>query len=90
MDDTATSDRCCGLTAHDVNVRVMGDTALIHGRVTYTTKRDGADREARYTDTYQYRDGRRGPRRHRPARLARPACRGRGHRDPEIRDLNRT
>ncbi|WP_436536005.1 nuclear transport factor 2 family protein [Actinoplanes sp. HUAS TT8] len=46
------------LTAHDVRVRVLGDTALVHGRVTYTTKRDGMPREARYTDFYQRRDGR--------------------------------
>lgn len=46
-----------GLTAHDVDVRVMGDVALVHGRVTYTTVADGADRQALYTDTYQRRDG---------------------------------
>ena len=45
------------LTAHDVTVRILGDVALIHGRVTYTTLADGIDREALYTDTYQKRDG---------------------------------
>lgn len=38
-------------------MRIVGDVALMHGRVTYTTKHDGAQREAHYTDTYQRRDG---------------------------------
>src|ERR1700761_2043979 len=46
------------LTAHDVAVRVLGDVALIHGRVTYTTINDNVHRQALYTDTYQRRDGR--------------------------------
>jgi hypothetical protein len=43
------------LTAHDVTIRILGDVALVHGRVTYTTVDDGTDREALYTDTYQRR-----------------------------------
>ncbi len=46
------------LTAHDVTIRILGDVALVHGRVTYTTIDDGTDREALYTDTYQRRGGR--------------------------------
>jgi ketosteroid isomerase-like protein len=46
------------LTAHDVTIRILGDVALMHGRVTYTTISDRADRQALYTDTYQRRDGR--------------------------------
>ncbi|TDV51878.1 nuclear transport factor 2 family protein [Actinophytocola oryzae] len=45
------------LTAHDVVIRILGDVALVHGRVTYTTVADGLAREALYTDTYQRRDG---------------------------------
>ncbi|MFD9735211.1 nuclear transport factor 2 family protein [Umezawaea sp. NPDC059074] len=46
-----------GLTAHDVTIRVFGDVALVHGRVTYTTVADNVDREALYTDTYRRCDG---------------------------------
>jgi ketosteroid isomerase-like protein len=40
----------------NVTVRIVGDVALLHGRVTYTTKDDGQQREALYTDTYQRRE----------------------------------
>jgi enamine deaminase RidA (YjgF/YER057c/UK114 family)/ketosteroid isomerase-like protein len=46
-----------GLTLLGVTVRILGDVALLHGRVSYTTKHDGQLREALYTDTYQRRDG---------------------------------
>lgn len=45
------------LAVHDVNIRILGDVALIHGRATLTTLADGVDREALYTDTYQKREG---------------------------------
>jgi ketosteroid isomerase-like protein len=45
------------LTLLGVTVRILGDVALLHGRVRYTTRHDGWDREALYTDTYQRRDG---------------------------------
>jgi len=45
------------LQAHDVNVRVMGDFAIIHARTTYRTA-DGQDRAGRYTDVWARRDGR--------------------------------
>jgi ketosteroid isomerase-like protein len=44
------------LTAHDVVIRVLGDFAIVHARVTYRTD-DGVMREGRYTDDYQRRDG---------------------------------
>jgi ketosteroid isomerase-like protein len=47
-----------GLTLLNVTVRILGDVALLHGRVRYTTTRDGVAREALYTDTYQRRDHR--------------------------------
>ena len=45
------------LEVHDVNVRILGDVALIHARSTLTTLDDGVKREALYTDTYQKRAG---------------------------------
>jgi hypothetical protein len=45
------------LAVHDVNIRILSDVALIHGRSTYTTLADGVDQEALYTDTYQKREG---------------------------------
>ena len=41
----------------DVKVRVLGDFAFIHGRVTYVSTQEGMEREALYTDTYARRDG---------------------------------
>lgn len=46
------------LAVHDVNIRILGDVALIHGRSTLTTLADGLARQALYTDIYQKRDGR--------------------------------
>jgi Domain of unknown function (DUF4440) len=45
------------LAVHDVNIRILSDVALIHGRATYTTLADGVEQEALYTDTYQKREG---------------------------------
>jgi len=44
------------LEAHDVNVRLMGDFAIIHGRTTYLTA-DGQPGSGRYTDVWARRDG---------------------------------
>jgi ketosteroid isomerase-like protein len=44
------------LQAHDVNVRLMGDTAIIHARTTYTTA-DGGQSGGRYTDVWARRNG---------------------------------
>jgi Domain of unknown function (DUF4440) len=45
------------LAMHDVNIRILSDVALIHGRATYTLLSNGAQQEALYTDTYQKREG---------------------------------
>ena len=44
------------LQAHDVNIRLMGDFAIIHARTTYTTA-DGAQSGGRYTDVWARRNG---------------------------------
>jgi ketosteroid isomerase-like protein len=45
------------LEAHDVNIRLMGDFAIIHARTTYTLP-DGRPGAGRYTDIWARRDGR--------------------------------
>jgi ketosteroid isomerase-like protein len=45
------------LEVHDVNVRILGDVAIIHARTTYTTH-DGRPGSGRYTDVWARRDGR--------------------------------
>src|SRR3954452_6926668 len=45
------------LAMHDVNIRILSDVALTHGRATYPLLADGAQQEALYTDVYQKRDG---------------------------------
>jgi ketosteroid isomerase-like protein len=44
------------LACSDVNVRIMGDFAIIHARTTYTL--DGRPGQGRYTDIWARRDGR--------------------------------
>jgi ketosteroid isomerase-like protein len=44
------------LTAHDVNVRLMGEMAIIHARTTYTI--EGRAASGRYTDVWARRAGR--------------------------------
>jgi ketosteroid isomerase-like protein len=44
------------LTAHEVNVRLMGDFAIIHAHTSYTTA-DGAASGGRYTDVWARRNG---------------------------------
>lgn len=44
------------LTAEDVEIRVMGDTAIVHARTVYETA-DGRPGSGRYTDIWQKRDG---------------------------------
>ncbi len=44
------------LQAHDVNVRLMGDVAIIHARTTYT-RPDGGVGGGRYTDVWARRQG---------------------------------
>jgi ketosteroid isomerase-like protein len=45
------------LAAHDVNIRLMGDFAIIHARTTYTLA-DGKQASGRYTDVWAKRNGR--------------------------------
>lgn len=45
------------LEVHDVEVRVMGDAAIVHARTTFTAA-DGRPRSGRYTDVWSRRDGR--------------------------------
>jgi ketosteroid isomerase-like protein len=45
------------IQAVDVNVRLMGDFAIIHARTTYTLP-DGKPGAGRYTDVWARRDGR--------------------------------
>jgi ketosteroid isomerase-like protein len=52
----ATPPEISDLQAHEVQVRVMGDFALIHARTTFT--RDGRQGASRYTDVWARRDGR--------------------------------
>ena len=45
------------LQIHDVNVRLMGDFAIVHARTTFTLA-DGKPGSGRYTDVWARRDGR--------------------------------
>ena len=45
------------LAAHDVNVRLIGDVAIVHARTTYTLP-DGRAGSGRYTDVWAKRGGR--------------------------------
>ena len=45
------------IQAHDVDIRLMGDFAIIHARTTYTLP-DGRPGAGRYTDVWARRDGR--------------------------------
>ncbi len=42
LEQTAKPVTIADLEAHDVNVRLMGDVAIIHGRTTYTLPDGGA------------------------------------------------
>ena len=42
---------------HDVMIRILGDFAIIHARTTYMNP-DGTRGSGRYTDDWQFRDGR--------------------------------
>jgi ketosteroid isomerase-like protein len=45
------------LAAHDVNIRLMGDMAIVHAATSYTTA-DGRPSSGRYTDVWARRGGR--------------------------------
>ena len=57
LEQTARPVTIRNLQAHDVNVRLMGDFAIIHARTSYTTA-DGAESGGRYTDVWARRNGR--------------------------------
>jgi ketosteroid isomerase-like protein len=44
------------LAAHDVNVRLMGDFAIVHARTTFVAA-DGSAKQGRYTDVWAKRNG---------------------------------
>jgi ketosteroid isomerase-like protein len=44
------------MTYHDIDVRLHGDTAVVHGVTQYTL--DGSPGATRYTDVWQRREGR--------------------------------
>jgi uncharacterized membrane protein/ketosteroid isomerase-like protein len=46
-----------GLEAQDVEVRIMGDVAIVHARTSYAAP-DGRARSGRYTDVWARRNGR--------------------------------
>jgi ketosteroid isomerase-like protein len=56
LEQTARPVAISSLEAHDVNVRVLGDVAIIHARTTYTGP-DGLPGAGRYTDVWARRDG---------------------------------
>ena len=45
-----------GLACHDVELRILGDVAIVHARTTYTTA-DGRAAAGRYTDVWAKRNG---------------------------------
>src|SRR6185369_213486 len=57
LERTARPPGITNLEAHDVNVRLMGDFAIIHARTTYTSA-DGKAGAGRYTDVWARRQGR--------------------------------
>jgi ketosteroid isomerase-like protein len=56
LEQTARPVTISNLEAHDVNVRLMGDFAIIHARTTYTLA-DGRPGGGRYTDVWAYCNG---------------------------------
>lgn len=57
LEQTAKPVTISNLEAHDVNVRLLGDFAIIHARTTYT-RPDGQSGAGRYTDVWARRGGR--------------------------------
>ena len=56
LEQTAKPVTISDLAAHDVDVRVLGDVAIIHARTSYTLA-DGRKGAGRYTDVWARRDG---------------------------------
>lgn len=57
LEQTARPVTISNLDVHDVNVRLMGDFAIIHARTTYSAA-DGRPGSGRYTDVWARRHGR--------------------------------
>ena len=57
LKQTALPVKISNLEASDVNIRMMGDFAIIHARTTYTGP-DGRAGAGRYTDVWARRQGR--------------------------------
>jgi ketosteroid isomerase-like protein len=56
LQQTARPVTIADLAAHDVNVRLMGDCAIIHARTSYRLP-DGRSAAGRYTDVWARRNG---------------------------------
>ncbi len=56
LEQTARPVTISNLQAHDVQVRILGDVAIIHARTTYT-RPDGGAGSGRYTDVWARRQG---------------------------------
>jgi len=57
LEQTARPVTISGLEARDVEIRLLGDVAIIHARTTYTLA-DGRPGAGRYTDVWARRAGR--------------------------------
>jgi ketosteroid isomerase-like protein len=57
LEQTAKPVSISDLAAHDVDIRLLGDVAIIHARTSYTLA-DGRAGAGRYTDVWERRDGR--------------------------------
>ncbi len=57
LQQTARPVAVAGLTALDVQIRLLGDIAIIHARTRYENA-TGEERHGRYTDVWARRDGR--------------------------------
>jgi ketosteroid isomerase-like protein len=57
LKQTAVPVKITGLEARDVEVRMLGDVAIIHARTTYTLP-DGRPGQGRYTDIWARQGGR--------------------------------
>lgn len=56
LEQTAQPVTIANLQAHDVNVRIIGDVAIVHARTTFTGP-GGRSASGRYTDVWAKRQG---------------------------------
>ena len=57
LSQTASAARLQSLEAHEVNIRIMSDVAIVHARTTFA-RADGSVGDGRYTDIWAKRGGR--------------------------------